>query len=134
MTDNQMSDKSLREFGLVTGGMLALVFGLLLPWIWDAESWPRWPWIVAAILATISLAIPSLLQPVYHWWMKLAHVLGWINTRILLSIVFFLIFLPVGAMLRLLGKDPMSRKLDKVKASYRVKSPNPPDNHMERPF
>jgi len=45
-----------------------------------------------------------------------------------------LIFLPVGAVLRLLGKDPMSRKLNKVKASYRVKSPNPPDNHMERPF
>jgi len=37
MPDNQMSNKNLREFGLVTGGMLALVFGLLLPWIWDAE-------------------------------------------------------------------------------------------------
>jgi hypothetical protein len=132
--DTKMGAKELREFGLVTGGMLALIFGLLLPWIWDAESWPLWPWITAAVLALIALAIPRILQPVYHWWMKLAHVLGWVNTRILLSIVFFLIFLPVGAVLRLLGKDPMARKLDRGINSYRVESKAPPENHMERPF
>ncbi len=134
MPDTQMSDKSLREFGLVTGGMLALVFGLLLPWIWNADSWPIWPWIVAAILSLIALTMPHILQPVYHWWMKLAHILGWINTRILLSIVFFVIFLPVGIILRLLGKDPMARKLDQDLNSYRVESKSPPKNHMERPF
>ncbi len=134
MPNTQMSDKSLREFGLVTGGMLTLVFGLLLPWIWNADSWPIWPWIVAAILSLIALTMPHILQPVYHWWMKLAHILGWINTRILLSIVFFVIFLPVGIILRLLGKDPMARKLDQDLNSYRVESKSPPKNHMERPF
>jgi hypothetical protein len=129
-----MSKKSLREFGLITAGMLALVFGLLLPWIWDAASWPLWPWVVAAALGAVSLILPSLLRPVHHWWMKLAHILGWINTRILLSLVFFCILLPVSLILRLLGKDPLRRKLDRTEQSYRVESIIPPKNHMERPF
>jgi hypothetical protein len=134
MTQEIMSKKPLREFGLVTAGMIALVFGLLLPWIWDATSWPQWPWLLAALLGATSLALPNILQPVYHWWMKLAHVLGWINTRILLSLIFFLIFSPVALILRLLGKDPMRRKLDPTEQSYRVESKTPPDNHLERPF
>ena len=129
-----MSKKSLREFGLVTAGMIALVFGLLLPWIWNAEPWPQWPWLLAALLGSISLTFPLILRPFYHWWMKLAHILGWINTRILLSLVFFLILLPVALILRLLGKDPMRRKLDPAQESYRVESKTPPVNHMERPF
>ncbi len=134
MAQEIMSKKSLREFGLVTAGMITLVFGLLLPWIWDAASWPLWPWITAATLAIISLTLPNILQPVYHYWMKLAHILGWINTRILLSLVFFLIFLPAGLILRLLGKDPMRRKFDRTEQSYRVESKTLPENHMERPF
>jgi hypothetical protein len=133
MTQETMSKKSLREFGLVTAGMIALVFGLLIPWIWDA-AWPLWPWILAVLLGTISLVMPNILQPVHHWWMKLAHVLGWINTRILLSLVFFLILSPIALILRLLGKDPMHRKFDPAEQSYRVESKTPPENHMERPF
>jgi hypothetical protein len=129
-----LSKRSLREFGLVTAGMIAAVFGLLLPWIWDAGSWPQWPWLLAALLGAISLTFPLRLRPFYHWWMKLAHVLGWINTRILLSLVFFLILLPVALILRLLGKDPMCRKLNPAQTSYRVESKTPPENHMERPF
>ncbi len=134
MKQEIMSNKSLREFGLITAGMIALVFGLLLPWIWDATSWPLWPWVTAAALGTISLILPGLLRPVHHWWMKMAHVLGWINTRILLSLVFFFIFLPVGLVMRLLGKDPLRRKLNHAEQSYRVESNTPPENHMERPF
>jgi hypothetical protein len=134
MTQESMSKKDLREFGLVTAGMIALVFGLLLPWIWDATSWPQWPWILAALLAVTALVLPASLKPVYHWWMQLAHVLGWINTRILLSLVFFLIFSPIALILRLLGKDPMRRKFNPTEQSYRVESKAPPENHMERPF
>ena len=44
--------------------------------------------------------------------MKIGHVLGWINTRIILGMVSFIMFAPVALVLRLLGKDPMQRRLD----------------------
>ena len=61
-------------------------------------------------------------------------MLGWINTRIILSLVFFAVFLPYGVVLRLLGKDPMARRLDENIDSYRVHSNAASRDKMERPF
>jgi len=52
----------------------------------------------------------------------------------LLSIVFYLIFLPIGLIMRLFGKDPMKRKFDKSTKTYRVKSKQPSVDHLEKPF
>ncbi|MEZ5501169.1 MAG: SxtJ family membrane protein [Halioglobus sp.] len=130
--NKKMSNKELRNFGLVTGGMLVLFFDLLIPFIWD-HSPPIWPLAVAAVLAIMALLMPASLGPVYKVWMRFAEVLGWINTRIILGVIFFLIFFPFGVILRLFN-DPMQRKLDRKIESYRVPSnPTKPGN-MERPF
>ncbi|MEA3275505.1 MAG: SxtJ family membrane protein [Pseudomonadota bacterium] len=126
--------KALREFGLVTGGIVAVLFGLVLPWLFGAAEFPRWPWFVGALLATWGLSWPAGLGPVYRGWMKLGHALGWVNTRILLGILFFLLFLPAGLIMRLLGKDPMARKRDSGATSYRVASKDQPRDHLERPY
>ena len=131
-SDKQMSPKELRKFGLVTGGMLILFFDLLIPWIWDL-SMPLWPLIVAGVLATMALVFPASLGPVYKVWMRFAEALGWINTRIILSVIFFVLFFPFGMIMRMFN-DPMRRKLDASADSYRLpSSPTKPDN-MERPF
>ena len=131
--------KTLREFGLVFAGGLIVFFGLLIPWIFDRpwvwqEGGAHWPWIGAAAFAAAGLALPRLLKWVYIAWMKLGHVLGWINTRIILGIVFFLIFMPVALIFRLSGRDPMERKLDSSTASYRHPSEHLPPERMEKPF
>ena len=128
-----VSKKELRNFALVTSAMLILFFGLLLPWLWDA-AFRLWPWIAAAVLVTWGLLLPASLAPAYHLWMKFAHVLGWINTRLILSIIFFLIFLPFGFIMRLLGNDPMVRRFDVKTNSYRVKRAPIPHENMEKPF
>lgn len=131
--------KTLREFGLVFAGGLIVFFGLLIPWIFD-KPWvwqaggARWPWIGAAAFAATGLLLPQALKPVYLAWMKVGHVLGWLNTRIILGIVFSLIFMPVALAFRLFGRDPMERKLDDSVASYRHPSENLPPERMERPF
>ena len=131
---NTNPDKQeLRKFGLIFAGMFILIFALLLPWIWD-KSQPMWAWIVAAVFAGTGLLLPMALTPVYHLWMKIGHVLGWINTRIILGIVFFLLFAPVALLFHLLGKDPMHRQLDANASTYRVNSEKPPRERMERPF
>lgn len=52
--------------------------------------------------------------------MKFAHMLGWVNTRIILSIVYFLIFTPIALFFRFIGKDPMDRRFKSV-GSYWIK-------------
>ena len=127
-----MSIKELRKFGLVTGAMLILFFDLLIPWIWGIAM-PKWPLIAAAILAAMALIFPASLRPVYTVWMRFAEALGWVNTRIILSVIFFLLFFPVGMIMRLFN-DPMRRKLDESADSYRIPSNAPKPENMERPY
>ncbi len=125
--------KELRNFGLMLGAMFALVFGLLIPWIWKTAM-PTWPWILAGISWFWALLLPGTLDPVYRAWMKIAHGVGWVNTRILLILVFYLVVCPTGALIRLFGKDPLARRFDAHAPTYRVQSKPPSRNHMERPF
>jgi len=129
----ELSTQELRKFGLTTGAIVAVLFGLLLPWLFN-HGYPFWPWILAGILWLWALIAPATLKPVYNGWMKVGHVLGWINTRIILGLMFYTVFFAVGLVLKILGKDPMSRKIDKTAESYRVTSRVHTKDHVERPF
>jgi hypothetical protein len=131
--------KTLREFGFVFAGGLVVFFGLLIPWIFDKpwvwqEGGARWPWVGAAVFAGTGLILPQALRSIYLLWMKIGHALGWINTRIILGLVFFIMFAPVALVLRIFGKDPLHRKLDEKAGTYRVASAKLPRERMEKPF
>ena len=81
-----------------------------------------------------ALLAPTTLKPVYIGWMKFGNVMNWINTRIILGILFYGIFLPIGIVMRVFGKDPMQRKLDRELSSYRVQSQNNEKSNVERPY
>jgi hypothetical protein len=130
---NEADKKELRQFGLIFATGIALIFGLFLPWLFE-KPWPQWPWIVAAVLVTTALLLPQALRPVFWLWMKFGHVLGWINTRIILGITFVILFIPVSLVFHLFGKDPMRRRLDPAADSYRIKSERVPRERMEKPF
>lgn len=125
--------KQLREFGLVTGGLFALIFGLFIPWIWHF-AWPIWPWIVLAVLGSWALVHPDSLIIVYKPWMKGAMILGWINTRIIMTLLFFVILLPVALIMRLFKHDPLQKHLDSSLDTYRTPRTPRDKQHMERPF
>ena len=131
--NKQPDKKELRSFGFITGGLTPVIFGLLLPWLFE-HDFPRWPWIIGATLLVWALVLPMSLKPVYKVWMTIGLCLGWINTRIILSIMFYLIILPTGLILRLAGKDPMTRSIIKEQKSYRVTSTVPDKKHIERPY
>lgn len=129
----EMDRHELRRFGLLTGTVLALLFGLLLPWVFD-RPYPGWPWVAGGILSLWAIIHPASLGPPYRLWMRAGHVLGWINTRLVLGVLFYVLVLPIGLVMRAFGKDPMRRTRDRQARSYRVSStPRSPD-HMERPF
>lgn len=130
------SVKAMREFGLVTGALIIGLFGLFIPWLWNL-SFSAWLTYAAAIggsLIVWAAIHPSSLKVIYLPWMKFSLLLGAINTRIILFILFFLLFMPMGLIMRLFGKDPMQRQFQKQQASYRHTREPPTKDHMETPY
>ena len=88
------------------------------------------------VLLLSGLLSPNLLKPFYNGWMVVALTIGFFMSRILLSLIFFLIFTPVGLVFRLLKKDPLARKADPTANSYWIKrdeNQNDPED-AERQF
>ncbi|MCP5158023.1 MAG: sxtJ [Gammaproteobacteria bacterium] len=124
----------LRRFGLTVGAGLSMLFGVLLPWLWDG-AYPFWPWLAAGVLVLTGGLKPSWLRPLHRGWMRLALALGWLNTRLLLGVVFYGFMTPLGLILRWAGKDPLTRRFDSKADSYRVAAmPHPDHAHFMRPF
>jgi hypothetical protein len=128
-----LNEKELREFGIVTGAIVAGLFGLFIPWLLEAKM-PLWPWILAAVLTVWALVAPATLQPVYRVWMRFGMLIGSVTTPLVLGIAFFVMFLPTGLIMRAFGRDPMARKLDDHAPTYRVPSHKIHAKNMERPF
>ena len=128
----ELDNQGLRKFGLVTGAIVVGLFAFFLPWLLE-HPWPLWPWILAAGLWIPALLFPGVLKPVYKGWMKFGAVLGFVNTRIILGLFFFLILAPIGLVMRLFGYDPMHRVVG-APGSYRVPSRNRSADNMERPY
>jgi uncharacterized membrane protein len=126
--------KELRKFGLIMAMVISLLFGLTIPFISNHGAYPLWPWIIASIFVIVSIIHPKLLKQVYKVWIKIGHVLGWINTRIILAVLFFGILTPIGLVLRALGKDPLLKKIEPDLTTYRIPCKTIESNEFERPF
>lgn len=129
----ELDNSGLRSFGLTTGAIIAVLFGLLLPYLFGA-TWPVWPWIIFAVLAVWALVAPSTLNPVYRGWMRFGLALSKITTPIILTLVFVIAILPASIMLRLLSKDPMRRTFDDSADTYRIQSRRPSVENLEKPY
>ena len=129
----ELDRKGLRQFGLVTGGILAALFGLFFPWLLE-HAYPYWPWIVGGVLALWALAIPQTLGGFYRKWMQFALLLSRITTPLIMGVVYLLVITPAGLIMRLIGGDPMARRFDSDAESYRIRSKKTPKENMGKPF
>jgi len=112
-----MSFTQERQFGY----LFAAVFTIIAFWpLWPLHA-PNFYWLGGAgAWLAVALICPRLLAPLYKGWMKFGHVLGWINARIILGLVFFVLVTPIGLVMRLFGKDPL-RMRAKKSASYWIR-------------
>ncbi len=127
-----VTHKHLKEFALLMGGVIGGLFGCVIPYL-KAGHVAAIPIGIALSFVTLGFLTPAALKPVYQLWMKLGHVLGAINSRILLSLLFFGLFAPISLVLKVLGKKLLS-KPNLKQDSYKTVSPQRPAQHMERPY
>jgi predicted membrane protein len=125
--------KELRKFGIVGGAIISILLGCLLPTVRHHEL-SRWPWIVAMILWVWAIVAPATLNIVYRNWMRVGHILGWVQTRILLSLVFYLIVVPMGLIKQAFTKNSMVNGYDLELSTYRLQSRMRTKESMENPF
>ena len=89
---------------------------------------------IMVALVIWALVWPRGLKLVYTPWMALAEKIGWFNTRLILFLIFYGVVLPIGLLMRLLGKDPLARKYDPRATSYRIENTPQDKDHMETPY
>ena len=124
--------KEIRSFGFLFSLLVVLIFAGLMPWVFN-HSMSVWPWAVSTVTSLLAVLAPSALRPLHSLFIKLGTFLGFINTRILLFIIFFGLFLPASIIMWLVRRDILGRKPSTVD-SYRKPSQPRPRDHFERPY
>lgn len=127
------SDRDLRKFGLVVGGVFAALGLFLL--LRNKAAYPYFLW-PGVGLVVVGVVFPRGLRYIYVVWMSVAFVLGFVMAHVILTLFFFLVITPIGLLARLSGKDFLSLKQDRHAKSYWIpheqKAKSPAD--YERQF
>jgi len=129
----------LVRFGLIVGTVLLLIG--FWPLLWGAVKWllKRWFFrtlLVLAGLACLACAVwaPAWLARPYALWMRIGDRLGGWNARLLMGILFYGIFTPLGAVLRLIGYDPLRVRPEPDTRSFLHHRQARPGSHMDHQF
>ncbi len=110
----------LRKFGLTIGIFLLVIAGFLY---WKQRPSFSYFAYVGGGFALTGLVAPILLKPIYKIWMSFAVVMGFIMTRVILTILYFGMFTPIALIAKLLGKDLLDERLNKNATTHWVKRP-----------
>ena len=117
MNKNKISKKILREFGLLIASLFPVIVGFLIPYI-NGHSFQLWTVWLALFSLSFALLKPNLLLYPYKFWMIIGDILGWLNSRVILGIVYIMVLIPISLIMKLLGHDPLKQKKSNV-LSYR---------------
>ena len=111
----QIKKTDLRKFGITMGFILLIIAGLLF---WKENESFHVFLTIGIILCSLSIALPIILKPIFWIWMICAILIQWIITRIILSLIYYLIITPVGLIGRLLGKQFLELKWNSNNSTY----------------
>ena len=122
---NESPLPSNRSFGMLFVAVFALVGSYV--W-WRGGSLHPWWFGLSASTLLVTLVAPGLLAPLNRAWMRLASILNAIVSPIVLGIMFFGVFAPIGIVMRLAGRDAMRRRLDpRARTYWQERDPPGPD-------
>jgi len=126
-------DGSDRSFGLV----FTLVFSIvgLLPLTGGAPI-RVWALVIAGLFFAAALLLPGLLNPLNRLWLRFGLLLNRVVSPVVLGLLFYLVFTPIGFLMRMLGKDPLGMRPDPRAESYWIsrEPPGPDPRTMPKQF
>ncbi len=128
----EATTKDLRNFGLMVGTVFTVIG--LWPLVVHGDQVRLWALVPGLVLILLGLIWPPALRLIYRGWMAIGLVLGWINTRIILGIIFYGLMTPVGLFMRARGKDFMRRIFVQDVDTYRVNRTARRPDHLKRQF
>jgi hypothetical protein len=128
--ESPVTTRDLRQFGIVFGSAFGIVFGAVIPLIRRGHL-VTWPWAVTIFFVLLALAVPEALRGFRSLWMKFGERLGAVQSKIVLTIVYYTVVTPLGWIRRLSGKP---RRFDPDAATYRVPATPRAPRTLERPF
>ena len=124
---------SERSFGIV----FCIVFLIVGLWPLVRGDGPRW-WSLAVAAAFLAAAflLPRALAPLNRLWAKFGLLLHRITNPIIMGVVFFLAVTPTALIMKLLGKDPLRRRIDPAARTYWIERtpPGPAPDSMRNQF
>jgi len=112
------SKGELRKFGLTIGIALIILAGLFF---WRGRGFNGVLLCISLVFLLLGCIFPLGLKQVYALWMMFGLIMGRIMTKVILTILFYLMIFPIGIVLKLLGKDILNLKIDKSIQSYWIK-------------
>ena len=115
--NNSVSKKTLTEFGIIFGFVFPILIGWIIPSL-GGHSFRLWTLWIGIVFLVFGIFSPRLLFYPYKGWMKIGDGLGWINSRIILGIIFLLVVQPIALIMKLINYDPLRLKKNTNK-SYR---------------
>lgn len=116
MNKKEVTKKQLRTFGIALSIFLGIIG--LIHFLKGHTHQNFWFWGAAGIVLISALSVPILIKPIYRGALFIAYILGWINTRIILGLIFYLLFTPISLIMKIIGRDPLNRKFNKETNSY----------------
>ena len=118
---NHIPKKTLREFGFLIGFIFPFLIGWILP-LMSGHSFRTWTLFISIPSIILAFTKPILLLYPYRAWMNLGHILGWLNSRIILGLVFSIVLQPIALIMRILGHDPLRTKKIAQKSYREIKT------------
>jgi hypothetical protein len=99
--------------------------------LWKGSS-NGYIWMAVGALLSVTRLIPPLFRSIFRFWVRMSVILGYFVSRILLTIIFFIVITPTGFIMKIVGKDPMERKLDPDAPTYWKPREHQEDTSVER--
>jgi len=109
------SEKSVRKTGLTVGVVLILISFIL--WWLEKNSFIYFS-ITGGLFIILSYIAVAVLKPFHKVWIGFSLILGFVMSRIILSVLFFLVVTPIGLIAKLVGKKFMPLGFDKNATTY----------------
>jgi len=113
----------------ITLGIILIIISLILWWA-DDRSFVYFSIAGGAFIIVTFIALP-VLRPFHKFWMGLSLILGFVMSRIILTILFYLVLSPIGLVAKIVGKKFMPIKPDKNKSSYWEKRSAAAKQHID---